>query len=116
MYAGWLSDYPDEHNYVGVILNCQLPILIMERTCNEIDDWMAQAAQEINPQKWIEWYERIEEAFFGVEGEFPLIPILWSSRHFADHNWIKRTQPVMGKEQFYQWIVDMDAKLAATDL
>jgi oligopeptide transport system substrate-binding protein len=114
MYAGWVSDYPDEHNYIGAVLNCEFPTYIMERTCNEIDDWIAQAAQEINPQKRIEWYARIEEAFFGEEGEFPLIPIMWSARHFADHTWLHRTQPKMGKEQFYLWTVDMEAKLAAT--
>jgi oligopeptide transport system substrate-binding protein len=114
MFAGWVSDYPDEHNYMGLTLSCEVPYFILERTCNEIDQWVAQAAEEINPQKRIEWYERIEEAFFGEEGEFPLIPIFWNARYFADHRWLERSQPVMGKEQFYHWIVDMDAKLAAT--
>jgi oligopeptide transport system substrate-binding protein len=114
MFAGWVSDYPDEHNYMGVTLSCEFPNSILERTCNEIDEWIAQASEEINPQKRIEWYAQIEDAFFGEEGEFPLIPIFWNARYFADHRWLERAQPVMGKEQFYHWIVDMDAKLAAT--
>ncbi|TFG65656.1 MAG: hypothetical protein E4H27_10645, partial [Anaerolineales bacterium] len=112
-FPGWISDYPDENDWVGTVLSCENNPTFLVRSCNEIDYLIELAAQEVNIEKRIELYTQIEEAFFGEEGEFPLIPVRWVSYYSADHTWLERTQSVMGREIFYNWIVDMDAKLEA---
>lgn len=111
--ARWTGDYPDEHNWVGS-LTCGSPLFFSDRNCNEIDDLIWEAAAEPNDSRRIELYAQIEEAFFGIEGEFPIIPIHWYFEFAADHTWLDRTQSIWG-ETFYTWTIDLDAKLAVKE-
>lgn len=110
MLFSWGSDYPDAHNWFGSVLTCRYPFFIMQRTCNEIDNLITQAAQEIVPEKRIELYAQIEEVLFGKEGETPLFPIYWSANFAAEHTWLERSSG----QTIYNWNIDMEAKLAVT--
>jgi oligopeptide transport system substrate-binding protein len=111
--AGWLGDYPDAHNWVGTILGCERGFF-GGRACSEVDDLIRQAGEEVDRDQRLELYAQIEEAFFGEDGEFPLIPVRWAANYFADHTWLERSQQMIGRETYYHWNLDMDAKLAAT--
>ena len=113
VYSGWGGDYPDENAWVGGVLSCDQSLFLVERTCNEIDDMIAQARVETNLDARIDLYYQIEEAFFGTEGEFPIAPVLMTARYYGDHTWLERTQALLGREAFYNWTIDMDAKLEA---
>jgi oligopeptide transport system substrate-binding protein len=113
VFGSWTGDYPDEHNWVGR-LTCGSSMLMSDRTCNEIDDWIREAAEVSNNTRRIELYAQIEEAFFGVEGEYPIIPVHMYFEFVADHTWLNRTQSTWG-ETFYTWTIDMEAKLAGKE-
>jgi oligopeptide transport system substrate-binding protein len=116
LYGGWAADYPDENGWVGTALSCGPGHLFLtERTCNGIDDLMEQARVETNPETRIELYFQIEEAFFGSEGEFPIAPVMMAANYFAEHTWLNRTQALPGRVEFYNWTLDMDAKMGVTD-
>jgi len=112
MFLGWGSDYPDAHNWFGSFLTCRFQNFIMKRACNEIDDLIVQAAQEMVPNKRIALYAQIEDALFGIEGETPLFPVYWKANFTAEHTWLERTEATLGPA-IYNWTVDMEAKLVA---
>jgi ABC-type oligopeptide transport system substrate-binding subunit len=112
MFSAWGSDYADAHNWFRPIVSCTVPFFLMGRSCNEIDDLIDQAEGEIVAVKRKELYAQIEEMLFGEAGETPLAPIYWEARFVAEHTWLQRDQTQIGKT-FYNWTIDMDAKLAA---
>ncbi|MBN1679861.1 MAG: peptide ABC transporter substrate-binding protein [Anaerolineae bacterium] len=71
---GWGPDYGDANNWVHDVLSCESENDFM-RPCTEVDDLLTQAARESDPDTRIELYERIEEKFFGPEGDTPIIPL-----------------------------------------
>jgi oligopeptide transport system substrate-binding protein len=110
---GWGPDYADENNWVGDVLWCGNPGNRQKRECNEIDDLIIEAQEESDPATRIELYRQIEEAFFGPEGEYPFFPIFLRIAFVAEHSWQDRIPSLFGGEQFYNWSIDWDAKLAA---
>ena len=109
---GWGPDYADENNWVGDVLWCQTDNR-SKRTCNEIDDMIVEARQEPDPERRQELYAQIEEAFFGPEGEFPIAPFWLRIAYVADHTWIDNPRSLFGGNQWYNWTIDWDAKVAA---
>ena len=77
MWTGvWGPDYPDANNWVfDAGLACESENRYL-RACSEVDDLIAQAAREPDPEIRTELYYRIEELFFGPEGEQPIIPLM----------------------------------------
>jgi oligopeptide transport system substrate-binding protein len=111
---GWGPDYADENNWVGDVLWCKTASR-SKRTCNEIDDMIDKAREEIDPGKRIELYRQIEEAFFGAEGEFPFAPINLNIRFYAIHSWYDWKPGLFGGAQWYNASIDQQAQLAARD-
>ncbi len=110
----WRGDSPDEENWVGTVLYCGESII--ERSCNEIDELIVQAREEINASKRIELYRQIEESFFGQEGTFPIVPIHLWLRYIARVDWLEVNQlGTWNYSDFSNWRVDMDAKEAARE-
>jgi oligopeptide transport system substrate-binding protein len=109
---GWGPDYADENNWVGDVLWCETDNR-SKRTCNEIDDMIVAAREETDPATRIEMYAEIEEAFFGYEGEYPFFPIFLRIAFVAEHSWLDRIPSLFGGEQWYNWNIDNEAKLAA---
>lgn len=108
----WGPDYADENNWVGDVLGCETENR-PKRTCNEIDDLIAEARVEPDPTRRIELYRQIEEAFFGEEGEFPFAPVYLRIQYISVHTWLDQLQALFGGQQWYNWSIDMEAKLAA---
>jgi oligopeptide transport system substrate-binding protein len=111
IYMGWGSDYPDENNWVGYPLSCDRSLTFFNRTCNEIDNLIEQASVETNLNARIDLYRQIETAFFSTEGVFPIAPVLMVANYYGDHTWLDRTQAFPDREEFYNWTLDMEAKL-----
>jgi len=83
---GWALDYPDANNLFGDLLSCESIASggeFLDRDCDEIDTMIFQAQVEINPEKRTALYVQIEQAFFGPEGSFPLIPFYLPAIPFA---------------------------------
>jgi oligopeptide transport system substrate-binding protein len=110
---GWGPDYADENNWVGDVLWCGNAENRQKRECNEIDDLIVQAREETDPAVRIELYAQIEEAFFGPEGEYPFFPIWVRIAYSAIHTWYDYTPALFGGDQWYNYSIDWEAKLAA---
>ncbi|MGB2962520.1 MAG: ABC transporter substrate-binding protein [Anaerolineales bacterium] len=110
--AGWRSDYPDEENWVGPVLYCDNKRFV-ERSCNEIDELIVQAREEINASKRIELYRQIEESFFGYEGTFPIAPLYTPFFYTASYDWVEYTQAGFWIDDYSKYWIDIDAKEAA---
>ena len=111
--TGWASDYPDEENWVGTVLNCDLGSWV-NRRCNEIDGLIDQAREEISASDRAELYYQIERLFFGYEGTFPIAPLFSPLNHVASSDWFEYIQ--FGDwfyDDYSNWRIDMDAKEAA---
>lgn len=70
----WGPDYGDANNWVGDVLYCEAENTF-KRPCAEVDDLIDQAARSRDSDERIELYYRIEELFFGPEGQHPIIPL-----------------------------------------
>lgn len=106
---GWGPDYGDENNWVGDVLSCETA-LRMKRECNEIDDMIKAAREEADPDKRVQMYADIEEAFFGEDGEFPFMPLYLRIAFVAEHSWLERTPALFGGDQWYTWNLDTEAR------
>ena len=113
--TGWQSDYPDEDNWVGTILFCENHTLgNTKRSCNEIDELIVQAREEISASDRIELYRQIEEAFFGEYGTFPVTPIFSPYNYIASADWFEFVQYGTWPDHDYSnWSIDIEAKEAA---
>ncbi len=82
-----LPDYPDANNGLGDILACEGENQML-RPCAEVDDLIMQAAREPDPAARVELYYTIEEAFFGPEGEQPIIPLFLEMNYILHQPWL----------------------------
>ena len=113
---GWGPDYPDENNWVGDVLWCETFNDESKRQCTEADELIVEAREETDPARRIELYRQIEELFFGPEGEFPIAPIFMRNAFVAQHDWLtESTRALFSGQQFYNWVIDQEAKSAALD-
>ena len=123
MYIGWIADFPDIHNLMGNIIYCENSgrwFEFLKKDCGPIDDLIEEARQEININKRAVLYAQIEEASFGPQGEFPIIPVMMPVVNRAVHKWLdfNEKSTFIYQPTYYKWKVDMDMKqtfLAATE-
>jgi ABC-type oligopeptide transport system substrate-binding subunit len=107
---GWGPDYNDAHSFVGDILWCQATNSGL-RPCNEIDALIDQAVRENDTVLRTEMYAQIEEAFFGHDGEYPLVPLYLNIYDMLVKPWY--TGPHGFYARWDEFSIDMEAKLAA---
>lgn len=109
----WAPDYADENNWVGDVLWCDNLGNRFKRACSEVDEWIVQAREELDPSVRIELYRQIEERFFGNEGLVPMIPQYVSIATVARHSWLDLIPALFAGDQYYNWSLDWDAKMDA---
>jgi len=112
---GWGADYPDGNNWMHDVLSCNAdnPFL---RTCNDTDKMIDDAAKETDSAKRVEMYGKIEEAFFGPEGEFPIIPLFVLTSFSLVKPWYTGffdTDALFGGPHWNTRKIDQEAQLAA---
>lgn len=110
----WGPDYMDENNWVGDVLWCQSGNRML-RECNPIDDLIVEARVEPDPERRVELYREIEEAFFGPEGEMPIAPIYVNIQFVAKHKWYDMDDALSGGGKWYNDTIDQEAQLAARE-
>jgi oligopeptide transport system substrate-binding protein len=109
---GWGADYADENNWVGDMLACK-GFNTSKRPCDEIDDMIVAARVEANQQVRVDNYRQIEEAFFGEDGSFPIMPVTVIMATWAKRSWLDSIYSQLGGNQWYNWTIDQEAQLAA---
>ncbi len=86
------------------------------RPCTDTDDLIIEAAREPDPETRIEMYYRIEEMFFGPDGEFPMIPLymgLFNQLHQTWYDAPFETDGIIGGGHWDYRSIDQEAQLAA---
>ncbi|HMM29012.1 MAG: peptide ABC transporter substrate-binding protein [Chloroflexota bacterium] len=112
---GWGPDYPDANNWVGDVLHCESENTF-KRPCSAVDDLISQAARETDPALRNELYYRIEEMFFGPEGEHPLISLFLDRSYVLQKPWYSgpfQTDGIFGGPHYNYRMIDQAAQLAA---
>ncbi|NDJ78736.1 MAG: peptide ABC transporter substrate-binding protein [Chloroflexi bacterium] len=112
---GWGPDYPDANNWVGDVLSCEGENTF-KRPCSEVDDLITQAAQENDPEARIELYYRIEDLFFGPEGDHPIITLFMRLDYLLTKPWLTgpfETDGLFGGAHFDWYSIDQEAQSAA---
>ncbi len=97
MFAlGWSPDYPDADSYTSFI-ECGTSNFFV-RGCTSVDDLIAQARLVADSAERTALYTQIEEALFGIDGEFPLLTLYARKRFLLVQPWltgaISQTQTV----------------------
>ncbi len=111
LILGYVSEYPDADGWLG-FLYCD--DALFPRSCDETDALILQARMEISATARKELYQKIEEAFFGVNGTFPVAPIYSPIQLIAKPAWLEYGQSdYFDYDAFSRFSVDMDAKGAA---
>jgi oligopeptide transport system substrate-binding protein len=112
---GWGPDYGDANNWVNDVLSCTADNAFL-RPCTEVDDLINQAAQESDPAVRDQLYAEIEDAFFGVEGDYPIAPIFMDTGFVLIKPWYTgphESDGLFGGAHWGAFSIDMAAKLAA---
>ncbi len=113
---GWGADYPDAHNFVhdaGLACDAARNLL---RPCSDVDMLIDQAARETDPAVRQQLYLEIETAFFGPDGEHPIVPLFMPSGVALRKSWYTGPHTTDGLFFAPHWDaynIDMAAKLAA---
>lgn len=113
----WLPDYADANNWVGDVLACDTYNSI-RRPCSEVDDLIEAAGRSSDPTERDALYLEIEDAFFGVEGEYPIAPLYMRADYVLRQAWYTGpfdTDGLFAGSHWDTWQVDMEAKLTAQD-
>ncbi|GEM_PF-481051 len=83
---GWGADYPDADTYASFV-ECGISNFFV-RPCTSVDEQIAQARRVANVEERTALYAQIEASLFGIDGEFPLIPLYNRKRFLLAQTWI----------------------------
>lgn len=118
---GWLPDYPDAHNWLHDVLGCNSQNNF-KRPCTAVDEKIETAALSTDPAERERLYREIEEAFFGVDGEFPIAPLFLEINIYLIKPWYNAcpakgscvdTDGLFGGVHYDTRYIDQAAQLAA---
>ncbi len=84
----WNADYMDANAWINDVLHCRYGYLRTGRECEAADALMDQAASATDPQARADLYAQAEEAFFGPQGTFPVIPLYQTTASWLQQPWL----------------------------
>ncbi len=108
---GWCADYPDENNWIHEVFNANAGANRLRREPSQFDELTAQAGQEQDPAVRAELYAEAERILAVDEAAYA--PIYHYTTVNVTKPWLTRNFPPLGANDFYNWTIDMDAKLEA---
>ncbi|MBN1287912.1 MAG: hypothetical protein JXB47_21110 [Anaerolineae bacterium] len=91
----WHGEYPDEHAWVGELLDCKAAPRT-RRPCSETDDLIVQAAGAGDLARRRALYAQIEAQFFDPEGTIPLVPLYQQAYWLAVKPWVSLPPQLAG--------------------
>lgn len=112
----WRPTYRDPHHWLGDLLACNVNGSL-SRGCSGIDGLLQTAAQQPLADIRLQLYAEIERAFFGAEGEYPIIPLfLEGGTFYLIKPWYTgpfTTDGQFGGHHWDAYSIDSDRKNAA---
>jgi ABC-type oligopeptide transport system substrate-binding subunit len=110
---GWQADYPDPQNWMHNVLSCNAQNDFKRPCIPDLDGKIDLAAKETDQQKRYQLYRELEEAFFGENGEFPIIPLFNGTEPFMVKPWYTgafSTDARFGGEHWNTYVIDVQAQ------
>lgn len=98
----WSADYPDAQSWITDALHCDYGFLKPGRACDRLDSFMDEGGKVLDNTTRFTIYNQIENDFFGSQGSFPVIPLVF------EQHWTVQ-QPALsgissyGQLQFDRW-------------
>jgi oligopeptide transport system substrate-binding protein len=119
---GWCADYPDENNWVHEVFNSEAGSNNLRRNCadadctdttgpTQFDELTVQAGQAADPAERAELYAQAEDLLAGEEAAYA--PIYHYTTVNVTKPWLTRNFPPLGGNDFFNWKIDVAAKMAA---
>ncbi|HOA22643.1 MAG TPA: ABC transporter substrate-binding protein [Aggregatilineales bacterium] len=109
---GWQADMLDAQHWQADIFGCRemfpQSYLDQGRAClvEEEELFAAQTMHDDEARATV--YERMAEAFFGPQGEMPVIPVLTYTRPLAVNAWLELSPQTAGPLRFDEWVINAD--------
>lgn len=98
----WSADYPDAQAWIADALHCEYGYLRAGRVCDRLDEFMNQAGTTLDNTVRFSAYNQIENEFFGSQGSFPVIPLVFE-QHWTAQNPDLVGISSYGQLQFDRW-------------
>jgi len=108
---GWCADYPDENNWVHEVFNADVGVNRLRRESGKFDELTVAAAKADTPAEREALYLEAETILAAEEVAYA--PIYHYTIVNVTKPWLTRNFPLLGGNDFFNWTLDMDAKLAA---
>ncbi len=109
---GWQADYPDAQHWLADVVGCREMFLNayldQSRDCIDADGWIRSASLLMDDDARAELNASISDAFFGPQGEMPLIPLFHHARPIAIQSWLEVYPLHAGPLRLDAWIVHTD--------
>lgn len=105
---GWGPDYNDASSFADV-LACGTENRF-RRACSPVDGLIREASTSTDPAQREALYAQIETAFFGADGEFPMIPLFQLTATIAVKPWLSgpfETDMLFGGKHFDAYTIDV---------
>ena len=106
----WAPTFPDAHNLLGDLLQCQDSENRQNRQCSEADSLLSRAATAIDPAERAALYRQAESLFFSETGIFPIAPLYIRARAWVVHDWVTFTPIAFGGQQWDRIVLDATLK------
>jgi oligopeptide transport system substrate-binding protein len=107
----WQADAPDAQHWLAGIMGCRETFpdayLNSARPCIDADQRLSEAASTHDESARADLYQEIEAAYFGPEGEMPVIPLYFHTRALAVQPWVQMGTSQAGPLHFDRWIIDL---------
>lgn len=104
----WLGDTPDAHHWQADLLGCRelFPgsFLNQDRACVDAESDLAAALSLIDQDARAAVYADVAAAFFGPDGEMPVIPVAYHARVLVVQPWLEIPPQDGGALRFDGWV------------
>lgn len=87
---GWVSFYPDAHNWYADVMHCERGENRPKRPCSEIDAMIDQAAATLDSSTRAALYRDIENGLFNQDGWSPIVPLYVRGTYQLEQDWVTR--------------------------
>jgi len=107
--ATWSADYLDANAWINDALHCRYGYIKPARECEAADALLDQAGVTDDLAQRADLYTQAEERFFGAQGNFPVIPLFFSTSSWLQQPWLSGVN-ANGPARFDLWTIDTGAQ------
>ncbi|MBN1285161.1 MAG: peptide ABC transporter substrate-binding protein [Anaerolineae bacterium] len=104
----WTADYYDANDWYFGPLHCREGVFRTDPACDETDALIDTAGVQYDLAARARMYADIEDRWFGVAGEYPVVPLYAAAQPIAQQSWLRAG--AVGPARFDRWSIDTAAR------